>query len=83
MDERRRYARVRMTQPVQLEWAGGHLDGIVRDMSRGGIYVETTENQSVQLGQEVVVRMQGLVITMSVVRIEPGHGVALKMAYGG
>lgn len=76
--ERRHFPRKKFRGSIQIEWGSAVLDGVVRDIGPRGLFVELIP--PLWIGAAFRARLivsPVLEIDCTVVRVEPGIGVAL------
>jgi hypothetical protein len=79
--ERRRATRYRFEAGVEIEWGSAKLQARTRDISAGGMYLESEDVLWVGAGFRArLVAERALWLDCSVKRVEPGRGMGVTFA---
>jgi hypothetical protein len=79
--ERRRAPRYRYQASLEIEWGSARLKGRVRDISSGGMFIESEDVLWVGAGFRARIAMEkSMWLDCSVKRVEPGHGMGVSIA---
>ncbi len=79
--ERRRAPRYRYQASLEIEWGSARLRGRTRDISAGGMFIESEDVLWVGAGfRACLVADRSLWLDCSVKRVEPGHGMGVTIA---
>jgi hypothetical protein len=83
--ERRRAPRYRFQASLEIEWGSARLKARTRDISAGGMFIESEDVLWVGAGFRARLAVerakeQALWLDCSVKRVEPGHGMGVAIA---
>lgn len=79
--ERRRAPRYQYQASLEIEWGSARLQGRTRDISSGGMFIESEDVLWVGAGFRArLVADRALWLDCSVKRVEPGHGMGVTIA---
>jgi hypothetical protein len=79
--ERRRSPRYNYQAGLEIEWGSARLKGRTRDISAGGMYIESEDVLWVGAGFRArLVANQAVWLDCSVKRVEPGRGMGVTIA---
>ena len=79
--ERRRSPRYNYQAGLEIEWGSARLKGRTRDISAGGMYIESEDVLWVGAGFRArLAADRALWLDCSVKRVEPGRGMAVTIA---
>ena len=79
--ERRRERRFPFDATVEIEWGSSTLQGRVRDISRGGMFLTSTE--SLWIGASFAAKLlidPPIAVNCTIRRVEPGRGIGVQMS---
>jgi len=80
--ERRRATRYRFEAGVEIEWGSARLQARTRDISAGGMYLESEDVLWVGAGFRArLVAERAFWLDCSVKRVEPGRGMGVTFAF--
>jgi len=83
--ERRRSPRYRLEATLEIEWGSARLKGRTRDISAGGMFIESEDVLWVGAGFRARLAVEramekSMWLDCSVKRVEPGHGMGVAIA---
>jgi len=79
--ERRRAPRYRYEASLEIEWGSARLKGRTRDISAGGMFIESEDVLWVGAGFRARLAVErAMWLDCSVKRVEPGHGMGVSIA---
>jgi Tfp pilus assembly protein PilZ len=78
--ERREFARSLVDIPVEFSVQGRFYDGLIKNISKGGVFIETSGTFSV--GQEISLYFGKETIIGTVIWVDP-KGIGLKFGHRG
>jgi hypothetical protein len=79
--ERRRAPRYQYQASLEIEWGSARLKGRTRDISAGGMFIESEDVLWVGAGfRACLVAERALWLDCSVKRVEPGYGMGVTFA---
>jgi len=79
--ERRRAPRYNFQAGLEIEWGSARLKGRTRDISAGGMYIESEDVLWVGAGFRArLIAERALWLDCSVKRVEPGRGMGVTIA---
>ncbi|HEY1471867.1 MAG TPA: PilZ domain-containing protein [Candidatus Acidoferrum sp.] len=80
-NEKRRAPRYRYRAALEIEWGSAWLKGRTRDISSGGMFIESEDLLWVGAGFRARMSAErALWLECSVKRVEPGHGMGVTVA---
>jgi len=80
-NEKRRAPRYRYQASLEIEWGSAWLKGRTRDISAGGMFIESEDLLWVGAGFRARMSAErALWLECSVKRVEPGHGMGVTVA---
>jgi len=80
-NEKRRAPRYRYQAALEIEWGSAWLKGRTRDISAGGMFIESEDLLWVGAGFRARMNAErALWLECSVKRVEPGHGMGVTVA---
>ena len=80
-NEKRRDPRYRYQAALEIEWGSAWLKGRTRDISAGGMFIESEDVLWVGAGFRARMSAErALWLECSVKRVEPGHGMGVTVA---
>jgi PilZ domain len=80
--ERRRAPRYRYQASLEIEWGSARLKGRTRDISEGGMFIESEDVLWVGAGfRACLVADRAVWLNCSVKRVEPGYGMGVAIAH--
>jgi PilZ domain len=80
--ERRRAPRYRFQANLEIEWGSARLKGRTRDISAGGMFIESEDVLWVGAGfRACLVADRSVWLDCSVKRVEPGYGMGVMIAH--
>jgi hypothetical protein len=83
-EEKRRHERFKVPQPVEVTWPDGRVSTMItRDVSDGGVFLESHDEPMPEIGAEVLLKVKGMLgdeepptVRSRVVRVVP-DGIGL------